>query len=36
MGDASKAQRLLDWKCETDFYGLIEMMVAADLAALEK
>ena len=36
VGDASKAQRLLDWKCETDFYGLIEMMVAADLAALEK
>jgi GDPmannose 4,6-dehydratase len=36
VGDASKAQHQLGWKCETDFYGLVEMMVAADLAAFEK
>jgi GDPmannose 4,6-dehydratase len=36
VGDASKAQRELGWRCETDFYGLIEMMVAADLASLAK
>jgi GDPmannose 4,6-dehydratase len=36
VGDATKAQRELGWRCETDFYGLIEMMVAADLASLAK
>ncbi|HEV2427120.1 MAG TPA: GDP-mannose 4,6-dehydratase [Acidimicrobiales bacterium] len=36
VGDASRARRELDWKCETDFYGLVEMMVAADLAALAR
>ncbi|MHB1208960.1 MAG: GDP-mannose 4,6-dehydratase [Acidimicrobiales bacterium] len=36
VGDATKAQQQLGWKCETDFYGLVEMMVAADLAAYEK
>jgi len=36
VGDASKAQRELGWRCETDFYGLVEMMVAADLASLAK
>ena len=34
VGDASKAHELLDWKCTTDFYGLIDMMVAADVHAL--
>lgn len=34
VGDASKAQRELGWTCDVDFYGLIEMMVAADLASL--
>ena len=34
VGDATKAQRQLGWKCDVDFYGLVEMMVAADLAAL--
>jgi GDPmannose 4,6-dehydratase len=35
VGDPSKAQQLLGWKCETDFYALVEMMVASDLKALE-
>ncbi len=34
VGDPSKAQSTLGWKCDVDFYGLVEMMVAADLAAL--
>ncbi len=34
VGDATKAREVLGWKCEVDFYGLVEMMVAADLAAL--
>jgi GDPmannose 4,6-dehydratase len=34
VGDPSKAQEALGWKCDVDFYGLIEMMVAADLDAL--
>ena len=36
VGDATKAKAELGWDCAVDFYGLIEMMVAADLAALEK
>jgi GDPmannose 4,6-dehydratase len=36
VGDATKAQRELGWRCETDFNGIIEMMVAADLASLAK
>ena len=36
VGDASKAARELDWKCDVDFYGLIEMMVAADVHALDR
>jgi GDPmannose 4,6-dehydratase len=36
VGDPSKAQLALGWKCDVDFYGLIEMMVAADLAALRR
>ncbi len=36
VGDATKAQRELEWKCDVDFYGLIEMMVAADVHALER
>ena len=36
IGDATKAHRELDWKCDVDFYGLIEMMVAADVHALER
>jgi GDPmannose 4,6-dehydratase len=35
VGDASKAKRTLGWKCETDFHGLIEMMVDADIKALQ-
>ena len=34
VGDAAKAKRELNWKSEVDFYGLVEMMVAADLDAL--
>ncbi len=34
VGDAAKARRQLGWKSEVDFYGLVEMMVAADLSAL--
>ena len=34
VGDATKARRELGWKCETNFYDLIEMMVAADTLAL--
>jgi GDPmannose 4,6-dehydratase len=34
VGDPSKAQEALGWKCDVDFYDLIEMMVAADLDAL--
>ena len=36
VGDATKARTELGWKCEVDFYGLIEMMVAADLDALAR
>ncbi len=36
VGDASKADRLLNWRCEVDFYALIEMMVAADVKALQR
>ncbi len=36
VGDAAKAKAELGWDCAVDFYGLIEMMVSADLAALEK
>ncbi len=35
VGDASKAKKVLGWKCETDFYGLVEMMVDADTKALQ-
>ncbi|NNN03540.1 MAG: GDP-mannose 4,6-dehydratase [Acidimicrobiaceae bacterium] len=35
VGDATKARQVLDWKCETDFFQLVEMMVAADLALLQ-
>ncbi len=35
VGDAAKAKKVLGWKCETDFYGLIEMMVDADIKALQ-
>ncbi len=31
QGDSSKARRLLGWKPEVDFQGLIEMMVDADI-----
>ncbi len=34
VGDPSKAQSTLGWKCDVDFYALIEMMVAADLDVL--
>ena len=36
VGDAAKAHEHLAWKCEVDFYGLIEMMVAADIDALAR
>jgi GDPmannose 4,6-dehydratase len=36
VGDATKARRELGWKCETNFYDLIEMMVAADTLALTR
>ena len=36
VGDPSKAHRELGWKCEVDFQGLIEMMVAADIDALTR
>lgn len=36
VGDPSKAQRILGWRRETDFPALVEMMVAADLKALQK
>src|SRR5262245_43483731 len=32
VGDASKARRILGWKPDVDFKGLIRMMVDADLA----
>jgi len=32
LGDSSKAQRVLGWKPEVDFAGLVTMMVDADLA----
>jgi GDPmannose 4,6-dehydratase len=35
VGDASKAERQLGWRRDVDFYGLIEMMVAADLKLLQ-
>ena len=36
IGDASKARRVLGWKPEVDFEGLVRMMVDADLKRLEK
>jgi GDPmannose 4,6-dehydratase len=36
VGDATKARDVLGWKCATDFYALIEMMVDADLKALQR
>ena len=36
VGDASKAKTKLGWTHDVDFYGLIEMMVAADLDALSR
>jgi GDPmannose 4,6-dehydratase len=36
VGDATKARDVLGWKCEVDFYVLVEMMVAADLQALAR
>jgi GDPmannose 4,6-dehydratase len=33
-GDAGKARRILGWKPKVDFRGLVEMMVEADLNAL--
>jgi GDPmannose 4,6-dehydratase len=36
VGDASKAQRELNWKPEKTFEGMIEEMIAFDLAALCK
>jgi GDPmannose 4,6-dehydratase len=36
VGDAAKADRELDWRCEVDFYALVEMMVAADVKSLQR
>jgi GDPmannose 4,6-dehydratase len=36
VGDASKARRMLGWKPEVDFEGLVRMMVDADLARLSR
>lgn len=36
VGDPTKAERVLGWKADVDFYRLIEMMVAADVARLER
>jgi GDPmannose 4,6-dehydratase len=36
VGDASKAQRVLDWSPEVDFKALVHMMVDADLARLRQ
>jgi GDPmannose 4,6-dehydratase len=36
VGDASLAQRELGWRRETDFPALVQMMVAADLKALQQ
>ncbi len=36
VGDATKAKTELGWECEVDFYGLVEMMVVADLDALAR
>jgi GDPmannose 4,6-dehydratase len=36
VGDATKANRVLGWRPEVDFYALIEMMVAADVKALQR
>jgi GDPmannose 4,6-dehydratase len=36
VGDATKAHEVLGWRCEVDFYALIEMMVAADMKALQR
>jgi GDPmannose 4,6-dehydratase len=34
IGDATKAKLELGWSCDVDFYELIEMMVASDIASL--
>jgi len=36
VGDATKAHDVLGWTCETDFYALVEMMVEADVKALQR
>ena len=36
LGDASKANKLLNWKPDTSFEDLVKMMVEADLLAAEK
>jgi GDPmannose 4,6-dehydratase len=36
VGNAAKADRELDWRCEVDFYALVEMMVAADVKSLQR
>jgi GDPmannose 4,6-dehydratase len=35
VGDASKAERVLGWRRDVDFYGLVEMMMAAELKLLQ-
>jgi GDP-D-mannose dehydratase len=35
VGDSTKARTTLGWRAETDFAALIEMMVDADVKALQ-
>jgi GDPmannose 4,6-dehydratase len=35
VGDPTKARDVLGWKCEVDFFELVEMMVSADVEALK-
>jgi GDPmannose 4,6-dehydratase len=36
LGDADKAHRVLGWKPEVDFHGLVKMMVDADLVRVRR
>jgi len=36
LGDAGKAKRIMGWEPKTDFDGLVNMMVDADLALAER
>ena len=36
LGDPSKAKKLLNWKPELDFKGLVKLMVESDIELAEK